>query len=100
MKPKTKSRREVDDLLTLANVGPATRRDFALLGINSVAALAKHQPDKLYARLNVLTGRRHDPCVWDTFAATIHQAKTGEAKPWWRWTAERKRRMALGDFNF
>lgn len=28
------------------------------------------------------------------------QARTGEAKPWWHWTAERKRRMALGDFNF
>lgn len=88
-----------DELLALANVGPATRADFARLGIDSVAALAKQQPDKLYARLNRLTGRRHDPCVWDTFAAAIHQARTGEAKPWWHWTAERKRRTALGDFN-
>ena len=88
-----------DELLALANVAPATRRDFALLGIDFVAALAKRQPDTLYARLNRMTGRRHDPCVWDTFAAAIHQARTGEAKPWWHWTAERKRRMALGDFN-
>jgi hypothetical protein len=89
-----------DELVALANVGPATRADFALLGIDSVAKLAKQSPDKLYARLNKLTGKRHDPCVWDTFAAAIHQAKTGEAKSWWKWTAERKRRMALGDFNF
>jgi hypothetical protein len=89
-----------DALLALANVGPATARDFALLGIATVAQLAKQEPDKLYARLNKLAGRRHDPCVWDTFAATIHQARTGEAKPWWHWTAERKRRMALGNFNF
>jgi hypothetical protein len=88
-----------DELLALANVGGATRADFTLLGIETVAQLAKQEPDKLYARLNKLTGHRHDPCVWDTFAATIHQARTGEAKPWWHWTAERKRRMALGDFD-
>jgi hypothetical protein len=88
-----------DELRALANVGAATQADFAVLGIDTVAQLAKQEADELYGRLNEITGRRHDPCVWDTFAATIHQARTGEAKPWWHWTAERKRRRALGDFD-
>ena len=67
-----------DELRTLMNVGPAMRADFKLLGINTIAQLAKQKPDALYAKLNAITGTRHDPCVWDTFAATIHQAKTGE----------------------
>jgi hypothetical protein len=37
--------------------------------------------------------------VWDTFAAAIHQAKTGQALPWWHFTRERKRRQAEGRFG-
>ena len=98
MATRTKTKAK-DELLALANIGPAMRADFKLLGIDTVAQLAKQDPDKLYARLNKLTGRRHDPCVWDTFAAAINQARTGEAKEWWLWTKERKRRQAAGTFN-
>lgn len=93
-----KRKRPGDELSALANVGPATRADFAMLGIETVAALAVHEPDELYVRLNALKGVRQDPCVWDVFAATIHQARTGVAAPWWNWTAERKRRQTAGDF--
>jgi hypothetical protein len=91
-KPKVK-----DELLALANIGPAMRRDFKLLGIDTVAHLARQDADKLYLKLSALTGHRQDPCVWDTFAAAIHQAKTGEAKPWWDWTAVRKKRASRGE---
>jgi hypothetical protein len=37
--------------------------------------------------------------VWDTFAAAVHQARTGEALPWWHFTAERKRRVAAGELR-
>jgi len=86
-----------DELLALANIGPAMRRDFKLLGIETVAQLARQDADKLYLKLSALTGHRQDPCVWDTFAAAIHQAKTGEAKPWWAWTKVRKKRAQQGD---
>jgi hypothetical protein len=91
-KPKVK-----DELLALANIGPAMRRDFRLLGIDTVAELARQDADKLYLKLSALTGHRQDPCVWDTFAAAIHQAKTGEAKPWWTWTKVRKARAGKGE---
>lgn len=85
-----------DELLTLRNIGPAMRRDFTLLGITSIKQLARRNPDKLYACIQKLTNTRHDPCVWDTYAAAIHQAKTGEALPWWHFTHVRKRREGKG----
>lgn len=95
----TKSRVKGDELTGLANVGPAMRHDLHVLGIETIPQLAQHDADELYMRLNALTGKRHDPCVWDVFAAAIHQARTGEATPWWRWTQERKRRQKAGDFQ-
>ncbi len=50
--PKTKRLRD------LRNVGPAALKDFALLGIDSVAHLAASEPDSLYLRLEQLTGVR------------------------------------------
>ncbi len=95
---RASGRGQEDELRTLANVGPAMRRDFTLLGIESIAQLSKADPDELYTRLSRITSSRQDPCVWDTFAATIHQAKTGEARPWWTFTPVRKERQRQGKF--
>jgi hypothetical protein len=87
-----------DQLLALRNIGPAMRSDLALLGISTVAQLARKNPDALYLALERRSGRRQDPCVWDTLAAAIHQARGGPPVPWWDFTPERKRRMAEGTF--
>lgn len=73
-------------------------RDFDQLGIATVAQLAAQDADDLYLRLCVLTQARQDPCVHDTFAAAIHQAKTREALDWWKMTPARKVRQSRGDF--
>lgn len=86
-----------DELGTLRNVGPATRRDLARLGIENPRQLARRTPDALFVALEKLAGPQ-DPCVWDVFAAAIHHARTGEALPWWHFSAERKRRVAAGTF--
>ena len=75
------------------NVGKATYQDLMLLEINSIAELANADADELYARIQTLTGKKHDPCVWDVFAAIIHEARTGIKQPWWQWTAIRKQRL-------
>ncbi len=85
-------------LADLRNVGKAALTDFALLGISTVAQLQTAEPDELYTRLQIITHHKHDPCVWDVFAAAIHQAKTGEALDWWAFTAERKKRQAKNEF--
>ena len=86
------------ELSDLRNIGKAMLGDFALLGIASVQQLASQNVDELYTRLAAITGMRHDPCVHDTFAAAIHQAKTGEALNWWAFTPLRKERQKSGTF--
>jgi hypothetical protein len=85
------------DLHTLLNVGPATQRDLARLGVTQVRQLARRSPDALFRALERVAGRQ-DPCVWDVFAAAVHQARGGDARPWWHFTAARKRRERAGTF--
>jgi nucleotidyltransferase/DNA polymerase involved in DNA repair len=86
------------ELGQLRNIGKAMLKDFEALGITSVRQLARCNADTLYARIQDLTHTRHDPCVWDTYAAAIHQAKTGDALPWWDFTKVRKERERAGKF--
>jgi len=78
------------ELLSLMNLGPATLKDLQLLDIHSISQLKNQTPDHLYEKLQQLTGVRQDPCVWDVFAAIIHEANTGEKLPWWHWSKIRK----------
>ena len=85
-------KRELKDLVS---IGPAMLRDFEMLGVRSVAQLARHEPRDMYERLCALTGERQDPCVLDTFTAAVAQARDPELPPaqrqWWFWSRERKR---------
>jgi Pathogenicity locus len=87
-----------DELSQLRNIGKAMRADFELLGIGSVQELAHCEADELYQRIHDLTHMRHDPCVWDTYAAAIHQAKTGEALAWWEFSQVHRQRQAHEPF--
>jgi hypothetical protein len=86
-------------LRDLRNVGKATLADLHLLGIETVARLAREEPSKLFRRLERTTGQRRDPCVWDVFAAIIHEAKTGESSNWWSWTPKRKHLQERGQLK-
>lgn len=81
-------------LRDLISIGPAMLRDFDMLGIRSVAELAKQKPEKMYERLNRKTGQRQDPCVLDTFCAAVAQARNprlpAEKCQWWYWSKIRK----------
>jgi hypothetical protein len=81
-------------LADLISIGPSMLRDFDLLGIHSVAQLAKRDPKKLYARLEHLTGQHQDPCVLDVFHAAVAQARNprlpAQKCQWWYWSRKRK----------
>lgn len=83
-------------LRALMNVGPAIERDLKGLGIRSIADLATAEAGELFQRLERQSRKRVDPCVYDTFRAIIHEARTGEKTPWFAWTEERKRRQRAG----
>ncbi|MFN7649021.1 MAG: helix-hairpin-helix domain-containing protein [Acidobacteriota bacterium] len=81
-------------LQDLAGIGPAMLRDFELLGVPSVEALAERDPEQLYRELERLTRSRQDPCVLDTFCCAVAQARDpglpAEQRNWWYWSRLRK----------
>ena len=80
----------------LISIGPAMLRDFEMMGIRSVAQLAKQNPQRMYEKMERLTGQRQDPCVLDTFCAAVAQAEdprlVAEKCQWWWWSRQRKKR--------
>ena len=78
-----------DELQTLPSVGPSIARDLRDLGVTSVKALARRDPERLYLALNRLRGERQDPCVLYTFRCAIYTARTARPRPallkWWNW---------------
>jgi len=85
------TRTQYTKLEQIPNVGPATAGDFRLLGIRHPKDLVKRDPYSLYIRLCTKTGQRHDPCVLDTFIAAVRFMEGAPKRPWWAYTAERKR---------
>jgi hypothetical protein len=83
-------------LQDLISIGPAMLRDFDMLGVSSVAQLAKQQPTKLYDDLCRITGQKQDICCLDVFRAAVAQARDphlpAEQCQWWYWSRLRKGR--------
>ena len=87
-------RRQVVRLEDIPNVGPAVAADLFRLGITSPDELLGRDPYVMYDDLCRITGQRHDPCLLDTFIAAIRYMAGEPKKPWWAYTAERKRELA------
>jgi hypothetical protein len=86
-----KPNRQLTDLIS---IGPAMLRDFELLGIRSVAQLARQNPRRLYDKLGRVARHHQDVCVLDTFCAAVAQARNPklavEKCQWWYWSRNRK----------
>jgi len=78
----------------IPNVGPAIAADLRRLGITTPSELPGRDPYPMYDDLCRITGQRHDPCLLDTFIAVVRYMEGGPKKPWWKYTAERKRELA------
>ncbi len=87
-------RARVTVLEDLPNVGRAVAADLRRIGIRAPRELAGRDPYALYAALNRATGMRHDPCLLDTFIAAVKFMDGAPARPWWAYTAQRKRALA------
>ena len=88
-------KRRLQDLIS---VGPAIARNFELLGIRSVAQLARARPESLYEKLCRMTGQAQDICCLDVFRTAVAQAKNPRLPvaqcQWWYWSRQRKARDA------
>jgi hypothetical protein len=92
-RPTDASRSQFTKLEELPNVGPAVAADFKLLGVSNPQDLIGRDPYALYDELCRVTKQRHDPCLLDTFIAAVRFMGGEPAKPWWAYTAERKRAL-------
>ena len=86
--------RNVATLEDVTNVGPATAGDLRQIGIDRPAQLSGRDPYALYAALCAATETHQDPCVLDVFIAAVRYMEGAPARPWWRYSAERKRAFA------
>jgi len=86
--------REERKLSDLVSIGPAMLRDFELLGVRTVAQLARRDPEKLYEKLCEVTAKTQDICCLDTFRAAVAQARNPKLpaaqRQWWHWSRKRK----------
>jgi len=96
-KRPAKGQREVARLEDIPNVGPAIAADLRQMGITTPAELPGRDPFAMYDDLRRITGQCHDPCVLDTFMAVVRYMEGAPKKPWWKYTAERKREVAARD---
>ena len=87
---KARTASECETLEQLPNIGPSLAADLRALGIGHPRELAARDPFVLYQQLCVLTGRRQDPCVLDSFMAVTDFMRGAGAAPWWHYTAQRK----------
>lgn len=94
MNPSRVERARVRQLTDLPNIGKAMADDLRLLGIREPAQLKGKSPFELYERLCRLTGQRQDPCVLDVFMSVTVFMAGKPPRPWWDFTAARKRALA------
>ncbi|HEY1392316.1 MAG TPA: helix-hairpin-helix domain-containing protein [Methylibium sp.] len=74
----------------LPNIGPSLAADLRLIGVESPRDLIGKDAFVLYQKLCAITGKRHDPCVLDTFMAVTDFMRGAAPAPWWQYTAQRK----------
>jgi hypothetical protein len=79
-------------LTEIPNIGPAIALKLERLDVAGLDDLRGRDPEELFERLCTLDGRRHDPCLLDTFVAAVAYADGGPARPWWEYSRERKAR--------
>lgn len=79
----------------LPNIGPSIAADLRSIGVQVPHDLIGRDAFALYQALCRSTGRRQDPCVLDTFMAATDFMAGAPPRPWWTYTAERKRRHGV-----
>ena len=92
---KVENFKDAKKFTDIPNIGPALSERFVLLGFKTPQDLKGKDPLVLYKKLSRLTDRKEDPCVLDTFMAAIDFMNGKGARPWWKYTAERKKKYMI-----
>jgi hypothetical protein len=90
---KAANARRATVLEAIPNVGASIARDLRSIGIKQPQELIGRDPHSLYQALCDRTRSRQDPCVLDTFISAVRFMEGAPARPWWSYTAERKKKF-------
>ncbi len=85
--PTAADARRLEDI---PNIGKSLAADLRSVDVHTPADAKTMHPRTAYELLRGPMGRRHDPCVLDTFLAAHEFMNGGEVKPWWAFTERRK----------
>jgi hypothetical protein len=88
---KAKKAAEAAKLEHIPNIGKAITGTLRDIGITRPEHFKGKDGLELYKKLNKVTGKRHDPCMADTLMAAVDFMNGGKPKPWWEFTARRKK---------
>ncbi len=91
MNPSRVDRNRLEQLTDLPNIGRSLAQNLQLIGIDRPQQLRGRSPYDLYLDLCGATGVRQDPCVLDVFISITRFIDGEDPRPWWDYTAERKR---------
>ncbi|MDQ6859908.1 MAG: helix-hairpin-helix domain-containing protein [Verrucomicrobiota bacterium] len=91
---KAASARTATVLESIPNIGRSIADDLRSLGVKQPRDLIGREPYALYQALCKRTRTRQDPCVLDTFISAVRFMEGAPPKPWWHYTAERKKNFA------
>ncbi len=91
---KATSAAEARLLEAIPNVGPSIAADLREIGVTQPRQLIGRGPYDLYARSNARRGMIQDPCLADCFISAVRFMEGAPARPWWDYTAERKRTLS------
>ncbi len=90
----------VVQLEQIPNIGPSIAADLRRLGVLHPTDLHGQDAFALYRRLCVMDNRRYDPCLLDTFMAAVDFVHGKPARPWWKYTPQRKRQLKASPLDF
>jgi hypothetical protein len=87
----TARRAMLRELQTCPGVGPRMAEDLLLLGVHSLADLARRDPERLYEESCARAGGPVDRCVLYVFRCAVyfasHDRHEAELLKWWNWKA-------------
>lgn len=89
MKKLLEKAKAIKELKKIPGVGNSVANDLWLLGFSKISELKKENPEKLYDRLQNLTGQKICRCMLYVFRCAVYFSK--EKKPdlqklkWWWW---------------
>lgn len=90
---KAANARTATTLESIPNIGRSVANDLRSIGVKAPQDLVGRDAHHLYLALCRRTRSRQDPCVLDTFISAVRFMEGAPARPWWGYTAERKKQF-------